>query len=211
MCQGVYRLRQLNDELGQVINAAVRFDPTGKKPTTEAWEDLKLRDRIVIGAPSASVKLWKVPELYVRQDETTSVQDWDYLFCEGMFGVFSPRAMEVLTPYFGDRFLPLPVRLDGHSYSTLHCRRRTDCLNGPKSEAEFFSFPPRVAPWIGRHVFFRERLPDPMIFAIPERPFFLHCTESIPGIVEAAQLRGFDFQLLEDEDQGSIYFPRWGV
>ena len=45
---------------------------------------------------------------------------------------------------------------------------------------------------IEEHVFVKDRIPDPLVFLIPQDPVYLFVTESIPRIVEEPGLVGFD-------------------
>jgi hypothetical protein len=148
------------------------------------------------GRRGYSIKRWIVPDLKASQRGATPINRWDYYTCEGTFGVFSPRAIEVLKPYFGERFQPLAVRVEGHSYFCVCSRSRIDCLNKKLSEIIYFDKSKDVME-IRKYAFDKEALVDPMIFAIPELRFVLFGTESIPEAIKNARLRGFDCQLVD--------------
>lgn len=131
---------------------------------------------------------WMVPKLLIGRKGKTPLGEWDY-YMGYTFGLFSPRAIEFLSPYFGNRFDTLPATLEGHAYHCLRCCRRNDCLDEDESSIEngkVMSFDV---------LSFRDNVPDdPAIFAIPEDRTGLYCTQSVPKLVKAAGLRGFRFR-----------------
>lgn len=145
-------------------------------------------DKISEGKAGFSERDWLIPKLRVGRAGTTPIEQWDFYTGYG-FGLFSPRAIEVLKPYFGDRFQQLSAQLEGYDYLCLRCCMRNDCLDQDESRIEdgkVMSFDVLA---------FRDTLPvDPAIFSIPEDRFGLYCTVSVPKLVKKAGLRGFAFK-----------------
>ena len=159
-----------------------------------AW-DVAINARVSEGRPGCPASGWVVPDLIMTHKGSTPIEDWDYYgHC---FGVFSPRAMEVLAPYFGEGFEPLKVRLEGHLYFTLRCRLRIDCLHKSASKILYFDRARKEVMQIDQYAFHKEMLADPIIFAIPQLVFHLFCTESIARIIANAKLRGFKLKLVD--------------
>jgi hypothetical protein len=195
MSKKIYWIQQSVDEEGRRPDGVTYKDPWFK--TAEGFKEYQANAAVSAGVADYPAERWFVPDLYASQKGTTAIEDWDFYSCSGSFPAFSPRAIQILSPYFDDRFVPLLAHLEGHSYYCLRCLKRTDCLNRAASEIEYFGDPPRVL-MIKKYAFRQERLGDPIIFAIPELDFELFCTDSIPAVVEKAGLRGLDFQVVDE-------------
>lgn len=150
------------------------------------------------GKPKYSPKRWVIPDLFPSQKGSTPITAWDFYMCEGCFGVFSPKAMEVLLPHLGERFQRLPVRLNGRDYYTLCCKSRIDCLDKNASQIAYFDDSDEVME-IHKFVFHKEILVDPIIFAIPQLRFELFCSEAVAQAIKDAGLRGFDCQVVDGQ------------
>jgi hypothetical protein len=201
MSSRIYWVRQSIDDDGGRPDVVTYYDPEGKFKTEEGFKAFATNCRVSAGYPGHPPQSWFVPDLYASRKGATPIESWDYYMC-ATFGAFSKRAIDVLALYFGDRFVPLPANLENHSYYCLHCRSRIDCLDCVASKIEYFDHDPRQVMTISKHVFRKEMLVDPMIFAIPEAMFHLYCTDSIPEITANASLRGFEFQLVDGEEKG---------
>lgn len=197
MTKKIYLLRQTFDDEDIRPDLVTYYDPDGKFSTEEGFKSYQANRCVEAGDAGYPVESWFVPELYAPQPGTTAIEDWDYYMTAFGFGVFSGRAIDVLTPFFGERFLPLPALLEGRSYFCLHCRSRIDCINKSASEIEYYDFDPQMVMKITKWVFHKQSLVDPMIFGTPELAFDLYCTDSIPNIVDKAGLRGFEFKLID--------------
>ena len=150
--------------------------------------------RISCGDPGYDPQDWVPWKLTIGCE----ANHWDFYCCEASTGVFSPRAIEVLRPYFQRDFPLLPVTVNGQSFFMLHANDQLDCLDLEKSEILRLDPPDEhVIVMIEQYVFKKQLIDDPLLFSIPERRTFLFVTESIPKIVEEAGLRGFRFDLLD--------------
>jgi hypothetical protein len=198
MSKKVYWVRQSVDDEDERPDGVTYYDPSGWFKTGEGYKEFQANACVSAGDAGYPAERWFVPDLYASRKGKTAIEDWDYYMCSGTFGAFSQRAMDVLTPYFGDLFLSLPARLEGHPYYCLHCRTRIDCLNRAASEITYFEHDPRQVMMISKYVFRKEQLADRMIFAIPEMVFHLFCSDWIPEVAGKAGLRGFDFQLVDE-------------
>jgi hypothetical protein len=194
MCNQVYWIRQSVDDEGERPDLVTYGDPRFK--TGEGFREFQTNCCVAAGMSGYPADKWFVPELCAFEKGKTDIEAWDYYMC-ATFGAFSKRAMESLKPAFSDRFSALPAHLEGHEYFCLHCRSRVDCLDEGASEIDYFDdFDPPQAMEIKSHVFRKDMLSDPMLFAIPVASFSLYCTESVLDIAAKAGLRGFDFRLV---------------
>ena len=194
MTKKVYWIQQSVDDEGERPDVVTYGD--AKYKTGEGYNAFVKNCRVAAGDAGFPPEKWFIPELRATQPGKTPIEAWDYYAC-ATFGVFSPKALQVLTPYVGDRFQPLEARLEGHLYYCLHCRSRTDCLDAGASQIDYLAGDQDKIMWIDRHVFNKDVLTDPMIFAIPKAPFRLYCTDSLPEICKKVGLRGFDFELVD--------------
>lgn len=172
-------------------NCVTYYDPDGWYQTEEGYEVFQRNAFVCQGKTGYSSDQWMVPDLYAPDRGSTRIDVWDYYMCEGTFGVFSPRAVETLAPCFGDRFELLAARLEGHPYYCLRCVKRVDCLDREGSKILFDDDHEVIE--VEEYAFEKDRLADPLVFAIPELFLRLFCTESVPLIVGKAGLRGIDF------------------
>ena len=136
------------------------------------------------------------PDLYASKPGKTPIENWDYYLC-ATFGVFSARASEVLSPFFGDRFETLPAKLEGHEYFCLRCCRRLDCLNAKASRIIYFDEEPKEIMTIEKYVFNTKTVSRDIVFAIPESKFGLYCTDEIPKAAKKAKLKDIKFRIID--------------
>lgn len=196
MTKRVYSIRQSVDDEGQRPDLVTYYDPKGEFKTKKGFKRFQENCSVSAGKVGFSPERWFVPDLFASKPGKTQINEWDYYTC-ATFGAFSQRAISVLMPYFGDRFIPLPASLEGQSYYCLHCRSRIDCLDKASSEITYYDEYPEEVMVIERHAFRKTMLADSIIFAIPEAVFHLYCTDTIPDIVTNSGLRGFSFQLVD--------------
>ncbi len=197
MSTKVFEIWQSVDDEGERPDVVTYYDPVGKFQTEEGYKEFAVNCRVSAGLAGYPASGWFIPDLYASQRGRTAIEHWDYYSC-ATFGAFSKRAIDELSPCFGDRFLPLPARLEGLSYYCLHCRSRVDCLDRDASEIVRFDDDPSMIMEITKHRFHKEMLTDPMVFAIAGLLFCLFCTESVPQIATDARLRGFEFRLVDE-------------
>jgi hypothetical protein len=196
MTNQVYMIKQSYDEDGERPDRVTYCDPNGEFLTHSGYARFQCNCLVSAGKAGHSIEQWFMPELYASEPGRTKIDEWDFYNCS-TFGAFSPRAMEVLKPFFGERFIQLPARLEGLFYFCLRCESRINCLDKEASEIIYYEIDPTEVMLITKYVFHRELLTDPSIFAIPESLFSLYCTDAIPEIVRNAGLKGFEFQPLD--------------
>jgi len=148
----------------------------------------------LIAGDRHDVAAWQPYELYCSEPGSTPATAWDYYAFQQSSGLFSKRAIDVLGSALSRCFTLLPSTLEGEPYYFLHCRAPIDCLVRDASKINFFPEPDddKVLD-IEAYVFDVDQVEDPLIFALPEQPFHLFATESIPKIVRKAKLKGFRF------------------
>ena len=86
--------------------------------------------------------------------------------------------------------------MNGEPYWFLRRKASIDCLNERESlvdRLEDYGDIMRVL----RYRFFRERLSDPMIFAIDQSRWDVYCTKGVETIIRDHRLRGFAFAPLD--------------
>lgn len=164
-------------------------------PPYEA-EEQRIDFAIMRGKEGYDPADWTPPELVCVEPGAT---EWDYFGTALDAGVFSQRAIDVLKPHLERCFLPLPCTLEGERYYSLHIKERLDCLDIKHSNIvywdDLYDDESHDIMDIKRYTFYKDRIADPLIFAIPEDPVGVFTTESIPEIVERAGLKGFRFLL----------------
>ncbi len=120
--------------------------------------------------------------------------DWHFYsdMCSG--GMLSERAANLLRPYLDQYFMLLPASINDAPYFMLKSIDSLDCLDRERSDLVYFNDndPGRVMR-VRKYVFHLNRIPDPLIFAIPEFPKRAFCTQTVRRIVTESGLKGFDF------------------
>ena len=136
---------------------------------------------------------WRHPDLFVSLPGSTPVEAWDFYETSCGFGALSKKALDLLDPFFQDRFVSMPVFLDGHTYYSPRCLKRIDCLNRAHSTIEYIDFEDGSTDILRIRAFSFDGglLSDPMIFAIPEKHLGFFCTKSVASLIEDCGLRGF--------------------
>jgi len=195
--KNVYWIRQSIDDEGERPDVVTYNDPEGWFRTSEGFKEYQTNACVSAGKAGYRPGSWRTPDLCATEKGRTSIDEWDYYSC-ATFGAFSDKAMSVLEPFLGNRFLRLPARLEGHDYWCLRCEHRTDCLDKTASEITFFDFDPKKIMKVVKYRFRKKLLATDMIFAIPELEFHLFCTDAVPDKVVSAMLRGIEFELVDD-------------
>ena len=147
---------------------------------------------IIRGKPDRPISGWTPFDLVCRRRGKSPAKQWDYFDFPSTPGCISSRALKVLSPFLGGRLVPLPSKLERQDYYFLVAKECIDCLNVAECDPPY----PGEVDHVAKYRFFLDRIPDPLIFTIPERPYYLFATESIPGIIEKAGLRGFELRSL---------------
>jgi hypothetical protein len=179
-------------------NYVTYFDPSGHFKTAEGFAEFQRNSFVSEGRAGYKAEQWVTPDLFASKPGNSPVEEWDFYKSSGSFGDFSPRAIGLLMPFFGVRFVPLPSRLEGHSYFCLRCESRIDCLDEKESSISYFDGTQDVVT-IEKYVFRKASLSDQMFFAIPQLYLQLFCTSGIPEFVHEAKLKGFSFELIDQE------------
>lgn len=159
------------------------------------WREQHLTN-FAICCHGGNVEKWSTPELHAFAPGTTPVHDWDFYEYGFSLGVFSPAAVKVFAPFFEDRFEVLPCSLDGGAYFCVRCLQRCDFLDQQATRFHYRASPPHELAYVENAVF-RKDIEVPVLFAVPEDPRKLFCTDPVPAAVAAAGLRGFDFERCE--------------
>ncbi|HEY4259582.1 MAG TPA: DUF1629 domain-containing protein [Schlesneria sp.] len=192
MTQTIYLISQSTDEDDERPDGVTYYDPHGEFKRGEGFERFQKNCCISAGKEKYLLEDWITPQLFASRPGTTAIEAWDYYLC-ATFGAFSQRAIDILLPAFGDRFVPLAATLEGRSYFCLHCKRRIDCLDNARSDVIYFGDGTSEAMTIDRYAFHMKDLSRPSIFAIPQLTFRLYCTDDVRDMAAAAGLKGLDF------------------
>ena len=155
---------------------------------------------------------WRIPRVDATEEERMQYEpfhvivrcsdalDWDFYSVPGTLGLFSQRAMQVIYPFASQHFVFLEATLNDIPYFVPFQKSPLDCLDREHSVLVPFPSNPVRVMRIEKHAFHAHLINDPLVFCHTDyRPDFL-ATQSIPGIVEDARLRGFAFKLLWDAD-----------
>lgn len=152
----------------------------------------------IIRGNSHDLSEWEPMDLVCGDPGLTPVAEWDYFSTTGTSGLFSQRAVDALQKLWIGYFDAMPSLLEGQPYYFLHCRETIDCLNLYESEIIYFDPPDdHDIMRIRQYAFHKSMLTDPLIFTIPQEPYFLFATDSVPRISEAAGLKGLEFRKLD--------------
>ncbi len=103
-------------------------------------------------------------------------------------GVWSSRAIEVLRPYLSTSVSMLPCTVNRKPHYYLCFNKGESFLDVTKSQVSRFD-DGRIMR-IERYFFKKERLPGPLVFAIPEEPAGIFTTAPIPTILAETGLTG---------------------
>lgn len=168
---------------------------TPKDPQDGLNEAAMMNYRIARLKPDSPITAWTPwKDLICAVPGNSPPSEWDYFFFHGTAGCVSRRALDLLYPYIQTCFVPLPSTLDGGiTYFFLIAKKTIDCLNIAECVPPF----PNAINQITKYKFYLDKVEDPQVFTIPQRPYYLYCTETIPKTVRDAGLKGFDFVVLD--------------
>lgn len=154
----------------------------------------------IIRGRSHDLSAWEPMDLYCYDPRGARATDWDYFGHSGSSGLFSQRAVDALAKYWAPCFDAMPSIFEDHPYYLLHCRNSIDCLDLSASNIKYLPPPDENdIHEIKQFVFHKAVLHDPLIFTVPQQPLSLFATESIPAIVETANLKGIEFCKLDGD------------
>jgi len=187
MVSTVFEIRQSGEE-GRPYGI-----PQRKSGNADFWKNLD-----IIRGDCHDLSEWQPMDLFCGEPGLTPVTEWDYFGKTGTSGLFSQRAVDALQKLWIRCFDAMPSLLEGRPYYFLHCRETIDCLNVQESQIVYFDPPDdHNIMRIERYAFHKSMLTDPLIFTIPQEPYFLFATDSVPRISEAAGLKGLEFRKLD--------------
>lgn len=179
----VFRMIQLLPESGSL------FDVVRETELTDA--EYRRNAEILNYETNHSVKGWTTTSFRRK----SRVKRWDCHRCDD-FGrapyLYSVRAVELFRSHMrrGD-YAFLPVMVDGKPYFVIHAVKAIPCLNVRKSLIKRFSHGGIM--YVQRYYFKARSVRDPSLFGIPEDPYDILVTASIPKLAAAAGLKGIDF------------------
>jgi hypothetical protein len=126
--------------------------------------------------------------------DAPGVENWHYYQVAGTFGVWSETVVNLIRP-FSRKCFDFPLRAFVNSMPFYFMRQvgSLDCLDSEHSELVPFPHDPQRIMRVRRYRFFKERVPDPQVFAIAETSTEILATQSIKSMIEAAKLNGFRF------------------
>ncbi len=122
---------------------------------------------------------------------------WDVFGVPLTFGLFSQAAIDAIGKYMTGYFDLLPAFVDDRKFYLPRLVKQLDCLDRAKSTIEPFRSNPQSIMLIIKYAFFKDRIPDPAVFAIPERRYSMYATDSVKNAAEAAKLQGLYFVDME--------------
>ena len=117
--------------------------------------------------------------------------EWDFYMCGGSMGLLSGKAAQFLKPCAAQCFDLLEASLNDAPFFFLRIREYLDCLDRGKSEIVPYRHDSRRIKQIRRYSFFKDRIPDPSLFVIPEGFFGPFGTDGVVRIIRNENLRGF--------------------
>lgn len=161
----------------------------------------KVNKSIVHGVAGADPAQWTPWEFVVTEwadtDEHVPVQDWDgsydFFKYDGTCNIWSVRAIEMLRPCLGDRFLPLPMTINSRPYFMLAPLRKLDVVDAASVEA--IKSRVRIPP---SYSFAKDQIPDLCMFLVPGLGSSLFFTESAIELAKAEGLVGLRFVRVDE-------------
>jgi hypothetical protein len=129
--------------------------------------------------------------LVVPDDGATK---WHSYTIAGTYGLLSKPVIDLIGRYMVAWFDFLDAWINDVPFFFLRKKAVLDCLDRKNSVLVPFSGEPGTIKRIDRYRFFKEKIPDPAVFPIPEIRYHLFATNSIKTKVEGAKLKGLHFQ-----------------
>lgn len=121
-------------------------------------------------------------------------ENWHYYPLAGTFGLFSERLVELIGPYMKCCFEPyLTAFVNQRKYYFVRQFGSFDCLDLEHSDVIPFPHDSQRIMRVVRFCFFKEKIPDPFVFVVPETSTDVLATQSIKDIVEHSHLNGLAF------------------
>jgi hypothetical protein len=127
--------------------------------------------------------------LVVDHPEATN---WDFYSCGGTMGLLSERAARSLGPHASICFDLVEASVNEAPFFFLRVREFLDCLDRARSDVVLYPSDPAAIMKFKRYAFFKDRIPDPALFMIPEGLFGPFGTDAVVHLIRAERLRGFD-------------------
>ncbi len=107
-------------------------------------------------------------------------------------GFYSDEVVSILRPHGKNAIRFLPVSLNGARYWLPKFTNRVNAFDRDKSKFTCYRHDPERVMLIDAFAFKSDLITDPLVFGVPEEPFFLLITQSIYEQVLAKQFRGID-------------------
>jgi hypothetical protein len=121
-------------------------------------------------------------------------ENWHYYTVAGTFGLWSQTVIDLIGPYMKRCFeFPLKAFVNDLPFYFMRPVGSLDCLDRDHSELLVFPDEPQRVMRIKRYRFFKEKIPDPLVFVVPETLTEIFATQSIKTMIEDAKLNGFLF------------------
>jgi hypothetical protein len=151
-------------------------------------------DWLMIGnVENGSVDIAQWPRnvaLWVNVDQ---VSDWDCFMVPGTKSLYSQRFVHVVGKRSLERFVMLPVQLNGVTYYFLRNREAVDCFDRQKAVYETFPHDLSRVMRIRQFAFVANFVPQDACFCIPETRALL-LTGPVANRIRDAGLRGIHLQ-----------------
>lgn len=177
----VFRVRVAGGEGSPRIDTLLPDNSSKKIP----WGKI---GKILLGKAPAS----EYEPIQVAVDEK-GWQNWHYYPMAGTYGLFSQTLIDLIGRYMKSCFEPyLPAFVNGLKYYFLRQIGTLDCLDRKHSELIPFPHDPQRVMEIEHYRFIKAKIPDPIVFVIPEVTGIL-ASQSIKKMVEGAKLYGLVF------------------
>lgn len=174
---GIYRVEFAGDEDRPVLD--YRIPANG---------DLPWRTYVQVMNGELPVSEYEPVHLIVRGKRA---KDWHSYFSDG-YGLISKAVVEVIEPYLRPCFELLPAFVNEVPFYFLRTVGSLDVLDREHSEIVLWDDEPRDIRKIRRYRFFKDRIPDPIFFRIPEI-FGRFATAGIKTMIEERKFKGFYF------------------
>jgi hypothetical protein len=160
----------------------IDFELPENQPTI-SWLDI---GRILNGEAVASQ--YSLVRLVVNEKDAN---EWHTYEVAGTYGLLSKTAVNLIGHNMTQWFEFLDAQINGLPFYFLRKKNCLSCLDRQNSLIVPFPGQPSSVMRIDRYRFFKDQVPDPAIFCIPEIRWHLFATDSIRRIIHSSNLKGF--------------------
>src|SRR5262249_31676940 len=116
----------------------------------------------------------------------------------GTYGLLSKEVIEVIGDFMLQWFDLLEAQVNGRPFFLLRKKDTLSCFDQQNSIVISFPHQPGSIMRIDHYRFFKDRIPDPAVFPIPEIRWHLFATDSIKQMISARGFKGLYFIDAED-------------